>query len=138
MPRRPGRLCPEPGCGKASVPGSHYCARHKADAEARRVERRKVVHQQYNDRRDGSDGFYKTERWRRLSIRYRKVHPLCEECEANDRIQESQLTDHIKPRKTHPELSLDWHNLRALCWTCHNRVGERVGLVGGEVGSSPA
>ncbi|WP_372341317.1 HNH endonuclease [Pseudomonas aeruginosa] len=47
----------------------------------------------------------------------------------------SQITDHIKARKTHPELSLVWSNLRALCRACHNRVGERVGRI--ENGADP-
>lgn len=84
----------------------------------------KKAHRDYNDRRDDSDGFYKTERWKKLSAYYRKLHPVCEACDD----AASQITDHIKARKTHPELSLDWDNLRALCRACHNRVGERVGL----------
>ncbi|WP_134470464.1 HNH endonuclease, partial [Pseudomonas aeruginosa] len=81
--------------------------------------------------RDESDGFYKTERWKRLSARYRRLHPICEECDEAP----SQITDHIKARKTHPELSLVWSNLRALCRACHNRVGERVGRI--ENGADP-
>lgn len=127
MPVRPARPCAYPGCS-VLVRGESYCARHQPLAEAARAEQLKRSHKQYNVRRDESDDFYKTERWKRLSAYYRKVHPLCEECEA----AASDLTDHIKPRKTHPELSLDWDNLRALCRPCHNRVGERVGLVGGK------
>ena len=39
-----------------------------------------------------------------------RLHPICEEV-----TKPSQITDHIKARKTHPELSLVWSNLRALC-----------------------
>jgi 5-methylcytosine-specific restriction protein A len=131
MPIRPARLCAEPRCGRPSTKGSHYCAPHKAQAEARRADQVKATHKRYNEKRDEADAFYKTERWRKLSIRYRKLHPLCEECERHGLITPSAMTDHIKARKTHPELSLAWDNLRALCWSCHNRVGERVGLVDG-------
>lgn len=84
----------------------------------------KTVHRDYNSRRDESDGFYKTERWKKLAAYYRRVHPVCEECDE----AASDITDHIKPRKTHPELSLEWDNFRALCRACHNRVGAKVGL----------
>lgn len=125
MPMRPSRMCSEPGCKKPSAPGAHRCVDHKKRVDAERVEARKAVHLRYNEKRDESDGFYKTERWKRLSAHYRKVHPICEECER----AASDITDHIKPYKTHPELGLDWDNLRALCRPCHNRIGERVGLI---------
>lgn len=124
MPVRPSRLCMEPGCKKPSVPGSHRCRIHKVEAGRRRAEDRKDVHREYNQRRDESDSFYKTERWKKLSAYYRKHHPVCECCNG----AASDITDHIKPYKTHPELGLDWDNLRALCRPCHNRIGERVGL----------
>ncbi|WP_447590139.1 HNH endonuclease signature motif containing protein [Aquipseudomonas campi] len=105
---------------------------------------RREVHKRYNEVRDASDSFYKTERWKKLSAYYRKRHPLCECCQSDA----SDITDHIKPVKTYPDLALDWHNLRALCRPCHNRIGERVGLLnrasagsdvqaGGEGGSKP-
>lgn len=124
MPIRPCRMCSEPGCKKVSVLGSHRCESHKAAADARRVDSRKGVHREYNQRRDESDSFYKTERWKKLSAYYRKHHPVCEYCSN----AASDITDHIKPYKTHPELGLDWDNLRALCRPCHNRIGERVGI----------
>lgn len=124
MPIRPSRMCSEPGCKKVSAPGSHRCATHKAAVDARRSDIRKEVHREYNQRRDESDSFYKTERWKKLSAYYRKHHPVCECCSN----AASDITDHIKPYKTHPELGLDWDNLRALCRPCHNRIGERVGI----------
>ncbi|ASA14197.1 HNH endonuclease signature motif containing protein [Pseudomonas aeruginosa] len=130
MPRRPARICSEVGCGKPSVTGSFYCAMHKRAADERRAASARQAHKKYNARRDDSDAFYKTERWRRLSIHYRKLHPLCEECEGRGLIVESRMVDHIKAVKSHPELALSWDNLRALCWTCHNQIGEKVGLVG--------
>lgn len=124
MPVKPSRMCSEPSCKRPSVPGAHRCSTHKAQVDVKRAAQTKAVHRDYNQRRDESDSFYKKERWKRLSAYYRKVHPICEGC-ARDA---SDITDHIKPYKTHPELGLDWDNLRALCRSCHNRIGERVGL----------
>lgn len=128
MPYRPPRVCIEAGCNLTSVGGSHRCERHRLAAEEKRAEQRKIAHLKYNERRDESDSFYKTERWKKLSAYYRKKHPVCEHCEN----AASDITDHIKPYKSHPDLGLDWDNLRALCRACHNRVGEKVGLVGSQ------
>lgn len=119
-------MCAEPGCKRPSTGSAHRCSAHKAQVDARRADQRKTVHRDYNQRRDESDSFYKTERWKKLSAYYRKRHPVCESCDN----AASDITDHIKPYKTHPQLGLDWDNLRALCRSCHNRIGERVGLVG--------
>ncbi len=126
MPVRPARMCSEPACKRPSTPGAHRCREHKTQADASRFEQRRATHRDYNQRRDESDSFYKTERWKKLSAYYRKVHPVCEHCDN----AASDITDHIKPYKTHPDLGLDWDNLRALCRPCHNRIGEQVGLVG--------
>ncbi|HHK4255451.1 HNH endonuclease [Pseudomonas aeruginosa] len=112
--------------------GSH-CEKHAVLAQQQREKHLQAVHARYNQCRDESDGFYKTERWKRLSARYRRLHPICEECDEAP----SQITDHIKARKTHPELSLVWSNLRALCRSCHNRVGERVDRVGHPAQAKP-
>ncbi|WP_376751625.1 HNH endonuclease signature motif containing protein [Stutzerimonas nitrititolerans] len=119
-------MCSEPACKRPSTPGAHRCREHKTQADASRFEQRRATHRDYNQRRDESDSFYKTERWKKLSAYYRKVHPVCEHCDN----AASDITDHIKPYKTHPDLGLDWDNLRALCRPCHNRIGEQVGLVG--------
>lgn len=124
MPAHTSRPCAWPACN-VLIRGSSYCPKHQPAADEQRAFQMKKVHRDYNDRRDESDGFYKTERWKKLSAYYRKHHPVCEECDG----AASEITDHIKPRKTHPELSLDWDNLRALCRPCHNRVGVRVGLI---------
>lgn len=124
MPRRPAKPCAFPGCNVLIRDGSH-CATHAPIAAAQRAKHLQSVHARYNQERDESDAFYKTERWKRLSARFRRLHPICQECDE----AASQITDHIKARKSHPELSLVWSNLRALCRSCHNRVGERVGRV---------
>lgn len=99
-------------------------------AAERRAQYMQRTHAQYNKRRDESDSFYKTERWRKFRAYYLRLHPLCAECEAHGRVTAAVILDHIKPYKTHPELGLDWHNVRPLCRPCHNRIGARVGLQG--------
>jgi 5-methylcytosine-specific restriction protein A len=109
------------------VRGARHCDRHAALAEAEQASRSADTHRRYNAKRDESDSFYKTERWRKLSVHYRRTHPVCECCNA----AASEITDHIQPLKARPDLALSWDNLRALCRACHNRIGARVGLVGG-------
>ena len=127
MGSRPAKPCAWPGCA-ALVSGTPHCPRHKPLAAERREQQLKRSHRQYNTSRDVSDQRYKQEKWRRLSIYYRKLHPLCVQCEKEGRVTASQMVDHIKPTKTHPELFFEWSNLRALCHPCHNRIGEKVGL----------
>jgi len=95
-------------------------------ADERKTER----HKEYNAIRDESDGFYKTARWRKFRAYYLRIHPLCVECESHGRITAAVILDHIKPYKTHPELGVEWGNVRPLCRTCHNQIGEKVGLMG--------
>ncbi len=132
MPVRPLKPCAWPGCNML-VRGESYCPRHVLVAAERQQAAKRTVHLRYNERRDESDAFYRTERWKKLSAHYRKKHPVCEHCDN----AASDITDHIKPVKTHPALALAWDNLRALCRPCHNSIGERVGLLG-ESGSRSA
>lgn len=131
MSLKPPKPCAWPGCS-VLVRGVSHCATHKPLADERRAKQLKASHKQYNKRRDESDEFYKTERWRKFRNYYIRLHPLCVECERQDRVTPAKILDHIKPYKTHPELGLDWYNVRPLCRPCHNRIGERVGLTGAE------
>lgn len=128
MGARPAKPCAWPGCN-ALVRGVSHCPTHKPLADERRAEQLKRNHKQYNKRRDESDDFYKTERWRKFRAYYIRLHPLCVECERQGRITVAIILDHIKPYKTHPELGLDWYNVRPLCRPCHNRIGAKVGLI---------
>lgn len=128
MGSRPMKPCAWPGC-HAIAQGSH-CQQHKAVAAERKAEQLKKSNKAYNRKRDESDGFYSTGRWRGLRAAYLRTHPLCAECERADRVTPAVIVDHIQPTKTHPHLALDWSNLRALCRACHNRIGAKVGLRG--------
>ena len=67
--------------------------------------------------------------WRRLRARFLTYHPTCEECGAP-----ASDVDHVIPKRAGgPD---EWHNLQALCHSCHslktNR--ERRGEDGRKVG----
>ena len=120
MPAKAPTLCKHPGCGVLVRGG--YCDQHQAAA----ANNRKLGQQDYNRRRAESDRLYSTQRWRKLSIVYKKRHPLCCECERNGLVRATEIVDHIKPAKSHPELFWEWSNLRPLCHDCHSRIGEKV------------
>lgn len=126
MPSAPKSVCNQPGCTRLAPIGETRCVQHHAEWLDRREKQRSKAHRKYNSDRPASDAFYRTERWKKKSEQYRKRHPLCEECESIGLVVPSQMTDHIKPYRLHPELAFDDENLRALCWPCHNRIGAQV------------
>lgn len=130
MPGRPLKPCATPGC-RELVRGSAHCPAHQAKADAKRAEHLKKVHKVYNLRRDDTDEFYKSQPWRRLRDAFIRANPLCSNCARYDRVRQAVIVDHVTPLKKAPERALDASNLRGLCRACHNRVGERVGLLGG-------
>jgi len=69
MPAKAPTLCKHPGCGVLVRGG--YCDQHQAAA----ANNRKLGQQDYNRRRAESDRLYSTQRWRKLSIVYKKRHP---------------------------------------------------------------
>lgn len=67
-----------------------------------------------------SDVFLKTMEWRKLRMQALiKYGPKCMCCGATPATGAVMNVDHIKPRKTHPELALDINNLQILCGTCN-------------------
>ena len=131
MPSKPMKPCATPGCS-ALVRGKAHCPPHQELADARRAEHLKKVHASYNQKRDDSDQFYKSQAWQRFRTAYIQAHPLCVECQRYGRVKAAVIVDHIIPFKKAPERALDESNMRSLCRACHNRVGERVGLTRGE------
>lgn len=120
MPSKAPTFCRHAGCGEL-VPGG-YCDQHKPAERKQRLQGQ----QDYNRRRSESDRLYSTQRWKKLSIVFRKRNPLCCECDADGLVRPADLVDHIKPAKSHPDLFFEWSNLRALCQECHNKIGEKV------------
>lgn len=64
--------------------------------------------------------------WAKLSARYRRRHPLCEECEQQGRSALCDVVDHIIPVADRPDLRLEERNLWALCNSCHNGLKRRM------------
>ena len=60
-------------------------------------------------------------KWNRLSIAYRKKHPMCLLCEQNGLTTLTDLVDHMIPVVDRPDLIHAWDNLCALCRPCHGR-----------------
>jgi len=61
---------------------------------------------------------YKTPRWQSLRfLAKRRDGFRCVQCGAASDLQ----VDHIKPLRSHPELSFDLDNLQTLCVRCHSR-----------------
>ena len=54
-------------------------------------------------------------KWDRLSLHYRKHHPLCEMCLREGKITEAYAVDHITPHRGNPRLLFDVTNLQAIC-----------------------
>lgn len=126
MPRAPASVCTAAGCQRLAEPGRTRCAEHHAEWVARRSEQQAKAHRAYNAKRPVTDRFYRTQAWKDKSERFRRLHPLCDECERLGLVVPSTMVDHRIPYRIRPDLGLIDSNLRALCWQCHNRVGDRV------------
>jgi 5-methylcytosine-specific restriction protein A len=57
--------------------------------------------------------------WSKLRDRWIWQHPLCAECERQDRLTPATEVDHIIPIRGAPERRLDDTNLQSLCHRCH-------------------
>ncbi len=75
-----------------------------------------------------TDKFYKSREW--MAARFRALHKAghrCEHCGVSVKKKGSMRVDHIKPRKSYPELSLDQSNLQVLCASCDNKKHKEKG-----------
>ena len=115
------------------VPIGHETARKELKKYARQVEsksptgesgkavRRETGRQSY---REQSKVFYASDEWRRLRYRVLKTYgKRCMCCGASPETGAIMHVDHIKPRYTHPELSLSFDNLQVLCEDCNMGKG---------------
>jgi len=68
--------------------------------------------------------FLLTYDWRKLRMQALKLHGArCQCCGASAKDGVKINVDHIKPRKTHPELALVLDNLQVLCEVCNHGKG---------------
>lgn len=89
------------------------------------VPKRERVTFSYQRQQVASDEFLSSFAWRRLRMQVIKERGTrCECCGAvpTDGVTVINV-DHIKPRKTHPELSLVKSNLQVLCSLCNHGKG---------------
>ena len=118
MPHAPLKPCNHPGC--RAVQPANYCAGHAAE-RAERLATQRNPRGRATPAARGYDGA-----WMKLSLAYRRAHPLCERCEAAGRVTGATMVHHRQPIETHPQLRLVWENLEALCFLCHEIIEGRI------------
>ena len=68
--------------------------------------------------------FLESYAWRKVRMEaLLKYGPKCMCCGATPKTGAVMNVDHIKPRKTHPELALELDNLQILCGDCNHGKG---------------
>ncbi len=71
---------------------------------------------------------YNTSQWRKLREAYLMLHPLCEMCEKDGKVNEAVEVHHITPISNAndelemKELGYNPDNLMALCEECHHKL----------------
>lgn len=101
MASAPKRQCPRSGCRNLQPCREHGYDRERGSASER--------------------GYDRT--WARLRRAFLAEHPLCADC--FPQLTPATEVHHLCKVSTHPELRLDWDNLRALCRECHRIRTER-------------
>lgn len=71
-----------------------------------------------------SDNFLQSFSWRKLRMQALKLYGAkCQCCGSTPATGAVMNVDHVKPRKTHPELALELTNLQILCHECNHGKG---------------
>lgn len=74
-----------------------------------------------------SSRFLDSPEWKALRRHVVKCYGRqCMKCGTTPRDPTKTHVDHIKPRKTHPELSLEFDNLQVLCCRCNKHKGNKI------------
>lgn len=111
----PKRRCGHPGCPKFKPCPDH----HKEWATRTDQERGSAASRGYDSR------------WERARKHFLREHPLCAECEKEDRVTAATVVDHIIPHKGDRALFWDSeNNWQALCKTHHDRKTACEGAFG--------
>jgi len=75
---------------------------------------------------------YNTSQWRKLREAYLMLHPLCEMCEKDGKVNEAVEVHHITPISNAndelemKELGYNPDNLMALCEECHHKLHNKM------------
>lgn len=84
----------------------------------------KGIDQSESNKYFASKEFLSSFDWRRLRMEALKTYGArCQCCGASPSTGSVMHVDHIKPRKTHPDLALDINNLQILCEECNHGKG---------------
>lgn len=59
--------------------------------------------------------------WTKASVSFRRLNPLCVECEKKGIVAAATCVDHIVPHRGDLGLFWDTDNWQSLCETCHAR-----------------
>lgn len=108
MPMKPLKPCNHPGCPELTK--NKYCDRHR---------------NLHNNKRESASKRGYNNKWRVASKRYLKAHPLCVQCQKENRLVEATVVDHIIPHRGDKKLFWDENNWQALCKRCHDRKTRR-------------
>jgi len=67
--------------------------------------------------------FYGSRKWKKCRAKYKSLHPICERCEQAGIIKRTERIHHktyLTPENyMNPDVSLNFDNLEALCFDCH-------------------
>lgn len=73
-----------------------------------------------------SKSFLRSKEWKELRRKVINTYGRrCMKCLTTPKNPKMTHVDHIKPRKTHPELALDFDNLQVLCCRCNKEKGNK-------------
>lgn len=79
--------------------------------------------------KEGALEFYGSRKWKRCRKNYLSIHPICERCNKLGIVKRAEIVHHKiyldTPSYKDPELSLNFDNLEALCFDCHQAEHHR-------------
>jgi len=100
--------CRHQGCRALVAKG--YCDEHKQQSTRKQFDR---------DRGSANSRGYNY-KWQKARKIFLAEHPLCVECESNEKVTAANVVDHIIAHKGDQVLFWDESNWQPLCATCHN------------------
>ena len=126
MPNKALHFCNHTCCNQLT--NQRYCPVHMAEYE----ERRKQEDARYDKTRQSSNERGYNARWQKARTTFLMHHPLCAECEREDRLTPATVVDHVKAHKGDQTLFWDVSNWQPLCKRHHDiktaREDGRYGL----------
>jgi len=113
MPHKPAKPCAHQGCRELTT--SRYCDTHTRQ-EAKQYNR---YYRDPNSRKRYGGT------WKRIRAAFLAANPLCVICKQDGRLTPATLVHH-KVKLTDGGTN-EWHNLTALCSSCHSRLHTKQG-----------